>query len=203
MAINYGADAIGLLVGQKHSSTDFIDSDTAKEIVEALPPFCASVLVTHLIDPKEIIDLATDIGVTTIQLHGDSTPDDAQTIKNGLPYIKLYKAIHVTDEGSIENGRDFLPYVDAILLDTANPSTGQVGGTGMTHDWSISKRIVQAYDKPVILAGGLNPENVAEAIKMIEPFGVDVNSGTKGTNDYKDAGRVKDFIYNAKLALSN
>lgn len=200
MAINYGADAIGLLVGQKHTSTDFIDIDTAKDIVQALPPFCSSVMVTHLVDTGEIIDLASKISVNTIQLHGDSSPNDAQLIKIALPYIKIYKAIHVTNENSVDGGKEFLPYVDAILLDTANASTGQVGGTGMTHDWSISKRIVETYDKPIILAGGLDPDNVTDAIKEVMPFGVDVNSGTKGESGYKDADKVRSFIRNAKLA---
>lgn len=139
-AIGYGADAIGLLVGQQHSSADFIDENLAKSIVEVLPPFCSSVMVTHLTDVAVIIDLAKKIGVTTIQLHGDSKPGDAKDIKTSLPYIKIYKAIHVTDEGSIKKGKDFLSFVDAVLLDTANVATGQVGGTGITHDWSISKR---------------------------------------------------------------
>lgn len=198
LAISYGADAIGLLVGQTHTSDDFIDADTARDIVKALPPFCSSVMVTHLSDVEEIIELARRIGVSTIQLHGDSTPKDVQMIKDALSYLKVYKAIHVTDKSSIENGKQFLPFVDAILLDTANFATGQVGGTGLTHDWSISKKIVEEYGKPIILAGGLNPENVGAAIKAVMPFGVDVNSGTKAEDGYKSPEKLRDFIENAK-----
>ena len=200
-AISYGADAIGLLVGQEHTSDDFIDDELAKSIVEALPPFCSSVMVTHLTDVPKIIELASKIGVTTIQLHGYSKPSDVNDIKIALPYIKIYKAIHITGEDSVDIGKDFLPFVDAVLLDTTNLSTGQVGGTGITHDWSISKKIVQEYNKPVILAGGLTPDNVADAIKYVMPFGVDVNSGIKGADGYKDKDKLNDFIGNAKLAL--
>lgn len=197
-AINCGADAIGVLVGQRHTSDDFIGSERAKSIVQALPPFCSSVMVTHLTDVSSIVTLAGKIGVTTIQLHGETTPKDAKAIKDALPYMKVYKAIHVVDESTVEWGRQFLPFVDAVLLDTVNPATGQVGGTGLTHDWAVSKKMIELYDKPVILAGGLTPENVVGAIKTVKPFGVDVNSGVKGADGFKDLEKLRLFIANAK-----
>ena len=200
-AIEYGADAVGLLVGQRHASNDFIDKKYAKSIVENLPPFCSSVLVTHLEESETIISLAQFIGVTTIQLHGNSTMEGALYIKKKLPYIKLIKALHVVDRSSIEKGHKFLRAVDAILLDTVNLNTGQVGGTGKIHDWNLSREIVTFYNKPVILAGGLNPENIQQAIKKVKPFGVDVNSGTKGKDGFKDYRKLKDFIYKAKNIL--
>ncbi len=202
MAVFYGADAIGLLVGQKHSSTDFIDKEFAKKIVSHLPPFCSSVLVTHLVDNEEIVSLAQFIGVTTIHLHGDSTPDDAQIIREKIPYIKLIKSLHVVNEKSIANGYGYLNAVDAILLDTVNLETDQVGGTGITHDWDLSREIVEKYRKPVFLAGGLNPENVNEAIQAVKPFGVDANSGTKGESGFKSNEKLKAFIHNAKNIIS-
>ncbi len=197
-AINLGADAVGLLVGQQHASNDFIDEEQAKSIVDELPPFCSSILVTHLEDNEDIIDLARYLGVSTIQLHGNSSPENARYIKRRLSNIKLIKSLHVINEDSIEHGRKYLSVVDAILLDTINKETGQVGGTGITHNWYLSKKIVLSYDKPVILAGGLNPENVAEAIKEVRPFGVDVNSGTKGKDGYRDYIKMKKFIEQAK-----
>ena len=197
-AIEQGADAIGLLVGQVHTSNDFISKESAKSIVSGLPPFCSSVLVTHLENNNEIIALAQYIGATTIQLHGDSTPKDAFFIKKELPYIKLIKSLHIINKKSIEDGRKFIDAVDAILLDTVNPNTGQVGGTGKTHDWKISREIVESYNIPIILAGGLNPENIEQAIKEVQPFGVDANSGTKGDDGYKDYRKLKDFIRKAK-----
>lgn len=198
LAISLGSDAIGLLVGQQHASNDFIDGEQAKKIVNELPPFCSTVLVTHLEENEEIIDLAKYIGVSTIQLHGDSSPESAQYIKKRIPNIKLIKSLHVINETSIEYGRKYLDVIDAILLDTINKETGQVGGTGKTHDWHLSKQIVLSYNKPVILAGGLNTDNIVEAIQAVRPFGVDVNSGTKGENGYRDSIKMYNFIKLAK-----
>jgi len=198
-AISYGADAVGFLVGQIHHSRDFVKKEKAKKIVSQLPPFCSSVLVTHYHNVNDILSLAKYIGVTTIQLHGDSKPDDIKQIKKELPYIKILKSLHVFDQQSIEEGRQFIGFADAIILDTANKKTGQVGGTGITHDWDISRRIVEEYDIPVILAGGLSPDNVEEAIKTVKPFGVDVNSGVRAEDGLKDLAKLKSFIEKAKL----
>lgn len=196
--IECGADAIGLLVGQRHTANDFITPDQAKEIVSQMPAFSSSVLVTHLTDAQEISDLAKYTGVSTIQLHGGTGIEEAKYVKEQLPYIKLVQCLHVTGPESIEEGKAILPYIDAVLLDTCNVATGQVGGTGLTHDWNISKRIVQEYDKPIILAGGLNPDNVAEAIRAVRPYGVDANSGTKNAEGLKDYNKIKAFVANAK-----
>src|SRR5665647_1590330 len=119
-AVEYGADGIGLLVGQKHNSPDFISPDEAKDIIRQLPTFVSSVLVTHLSAPSEIVALAKELGVTTIQLHGDTTPREAKEIRADLPYIKLYKAIHVTGIEAIQNAEAYADVVDAVILDTIN-----------------------------------------------------------------------------------
>ncbi|WP_319430381.1 phosphoribosylanthranilate isomerase [Mycobacterium sp. RTGN5] len=197
-ALEYGADELGFLVGQRHHSPDFLDAADAAAIIGALPPATSSVLVTHLVEPDDIVALATAIGVTTIQLHGDTSPAKATLIKQRLPHIKTYKAIHVIDAQSIATARQYVNIVDAIVLDTINVATNQVGGTGHTHDWSISRQIADQLPTPVILAGGLNPDNVGEAIRQVKPFGVDVNSGTKGADGFKDHGRLQRFVDSAK-----
>jgi len=151
------------------------------------------------VDNEEIASLARFIGISTIQLHGDNTVGDALTIKEMLPGIKLIKSLHVTDKNSIQLGRKFLEVVDAILLDTIIIETDQVGGTGITHDWNLSREIVESYNLPVILAGGLNPDNVQQAIQTVKPFAVDANSGTKGSDGFKDVDKLKAFIKNAKM----
>lgn len=196
-AAEYGADAVGVLVGQTHSSTDFLDESDAAAIVDALPPHVAPVLVTHLAEPAEIVALATAIGVTAIQLHGPTSPAQAAVIRGRMPHIKIYKAIHVVGPQSIDSARRYVETVDAVVLDTVNVATDQIGGTGRTHDWSISRRIVEQVPIPVILAGGLDPDNVGEAIRQVGPYGVDVNSGTKGPDGYKDPAKLKRFIVNA------
>jgi phosphoribosylanthranilate isomerase len=182
LTINCGADAIGLLVGQRHRSDDFISVELAKEICGICPPYVSPVLVTHLESPTEIYQLASKIGVHTIQIHSECQVPEIQALRQMLPFTKLIKNFHVTSNKLIDYVRSFESIVDAIILDTINLEEDRVGGTGMIHDWSLSAKIVQETSLPVILAGGLNPKNVADAIKLVKPYAVDVNSGgfTKG-----------------------
>ncbi len=198
-AVSYGADAVGFLIGQVHYSTDsFISPEQAAEIVAKLPPFCSTVIVTHLSQAKEIIGVAKIANVNTIQLHGDTTPKEAIEIKEQLPYIKTYKVVHVFDDGAIEEAQKYTGVVDGIILDTAIKETGQVGGTGKTHNWDVSRKVVESISLPIILAGGLNPDNVIYAIKTVHPYAVDVNSGVSNKDGTKDHKKLKAFIERAK-----
>jgi len=198
-AISFGADAVGFLVGQVHYSTGiFITPQQASDIVAALPPFCSAVLVTHLARPPDVIRAARIANVSTLQLHGDTSAPEAIRIKQQLPYIKTYKAVHVLGENAISHAQRYVGAVDGIVLDTAITETGQIGGTGKTHDWRISHKIVRSVPLPVILAGGLNPDNVAEAIETVRPFAVDVNSGVSHSDGSKDLQKLKLFILRAK-----
>jgi len=197
-AVRLGADAIGLLVGQEHASRDFITPALAASIARQLPPFCAIVLATHINSVKEVLQLANFIGVNALQLHGDSTPEDIIQIKKKLPYLKIIKSLHIIDDTSIEIGKKFIGVADAILLDTFDKATRQIGGTGKIHNWKISKKIVEEYNIPIILAGGLTSDNVSDAIKFVRPYGVDVNTGTKGKNGFKDYRKMELFIKRAK-----
>lgn len=163
-----------------------------------LPPFASSVLVTHFSAPEEILPIVEVTNTTTVQLHGNTTPDEATHIKKELPFLKTYKAIHVFDESAINDASRYVGSVDGIILDTAIPATGQVGGTGRTHDWRISQKVVRSLDLPVILAGGLNPENVFEAVRFVQPYAVDVNSGVTKPNGEKDHEKLRQFISRAK-----
>ena len=197
-AVEYGADAIGLLVGQEHTSNDFISVEQAKGIVNKMPPFVSTVLVTHIIEVTEIIKMIKEIGVSTVQLHSDIGIEEIKTIKNNCPNIKIIKLIHIIDEQSIEKVKLFECIADAILLDTINFATNQVGGTGKTHDWEIDRKIVEETAAKIIVAGGLNKDNVKDAIIKINPFGVDVNSGVQNEKGFKDYDKLKKFIFNAK-----
>jgi phosphoribosylanthranilate isomerase len=181
-----------------HSTSTFLSAEQAAEIVARLPLFCSSVLVTHLSRPEQVMPILKIADVTTLQLHGDTTPEETVQIKMQLPYLKTYKAIHVFDESAIQEAAQYISCVDGIILDTAIRATGQVGGTGKTHDWSISKAVVRSIALPVILAGGLNPENIAEAIRTVQPYGVDVNSGVSKAGGIKDHEKLRLFIARAK-----
>jgi phosphoribosylanthranilate isomerase len=198
MAAYCGADAIGLLVGQKHNSDDFIDIGLAQKIVKECPPYISPVLVTHLDDAEEISNLAYQIGVTSIQLHSDCTVDSIISLRKTLPHIKIIKNFHVNGLEVIHAMKPYEAVVDAFILDTLDLANDKVGGTGLVHDWNISKKIVKDVSRPVILAGGLTPENVEEAIRLVKPYGVDASSGLKDSNSFKDKMKMFNFVYRAK-----
>ena len=198
-AISFGADAVGFLVGQVHYSTSsFMLPERVAKIVARLPPFCSTVLVTHLSRPEQVIRVLRIANVTTLQLHGDTTPAEAIEIKNQFPFLKAYKVIHVSDDSAIQEVSRYVGFADGIILDTTIKATGQVGGTGRTHDWRLSEKIARSTTLPVILAGGLNPENISEAVRTVQPYGVDANSGVSNPNGTKDHEKLGLFIARAK-----
>lgn len=198
MSLAAKADIIGILVGQEHNSVDFVDKHQAKEITDFVNGRCDVSLVTHLTTADEIIELTNFIGNNVIQLHSDIKEDEVKKIRTKLPNVKLVRLIHISQNGEIVTDYKKMKYVDFYLLDSFNLKSDQVGGTGLTHDWQKSNELIKKLNKPTFLAGGLNPENVAEAIKISLPYGVDVNSGCKNKNGVKDAKKVKMFVSNAK-----
>jgi phosphoribosylanthranilate isomerase len=142
------------------------------------------VLVTHLITAADVLDLHRRVPAPAIQLHDDIPADEIIVLRQHLPHVTLIKAIGVVDESAIGAARQVEPFVDALLLDSRTHD--RIGGTGRVHDWRISRRIVTAARVPVILAGGLTPENVADAIGTVRPYGVDANSGLEFPNGDKD-----------------
>ena len=199
IAAELGADAIGLLVGQKHDSPDFISAPVARDISRALPPSVEAVLVTHVEDVEELERLLQQSEITAIQLHSEIAPSSVERLRHRLPHLKIFKSVNIISADSVAYPEAFEQLVDGFVLDSINVATGQVGGTGKTHDWSVSREIVMRYaDVPIILAGGLNSENVRSAIERVRPFGVDVNSGTKAADGFKDPQKMEAFIVEAK-----
>ena len=198
MCLDAGAEIIGILVGQEHTSNDFVDKNVARKIVEYVNGKCDVSLVTHLTDANEIIELTKFIGNNVIQLHSDIKESEVEKIVRNLPDIKLVRLIHVASDGTICTDYKKMKYADYYLLDSFNLKTNQVGGTGLTHDWNKSNELIKILNKPTFLAGGLNPDNVKEAIKKAKPYGVDVNSGCKNEFGRKDPNKVKLFVKNAK-----
>lgn len=190
------ADIIGILVGQKHNSNDFISKEQAKTIVDYVNKRISVALVTHLKEAKEIVNLTKYIGNDIIQLHSDIEEQEVEKIKEELPAIKLIRLIQISKEGKVITDISKIKYVDYYLLDSFNLKTNQIGGTGIIHDWGKSKELVEKLKYPVFLAGGLNPSNVKTAIAIVNPYGVDVNSGCK-TNDKKDRNKVIEFVKKA------
>jgi phosphoribosylanthranilate isomerase len=207
-AISYGADALGFQVGMRHKTEDEVSPEEAKAIVASLPPFVSYVMATHLQDAKTIISLLKLIQkATTVQLHDDDIDlKEISIIREKMPSVRIIKAIHVGVDGSespLQKLHNYDDIVDAIILDSVNLKEDRIGGTGMTHDWTLSKKMVDNSHLPVILAGGLTQDNVQYAIRSVRPYAVDVNSGVKisRTSRRKDLVKVRNFIYRAKNAL--
>ena len=198
IALDAGADAIGLICGINHRSEDEVTPEVARQLTAAAPPFVSTVLVTHRDTPESILDLADQTGVNTIQVHGIVTLDTLKAVHATAGSRKVLRAVHVSGEEAIADALESAAHCDGLLLDSR--SKDRLGGTGKTHDWSISRRIVEAVAEigtPVILAGGLNPGNVGAAAEKVGPFGVDVNSGVDDANGDKSPTLCRDFVRNA------
>jgi phosphoribosylanthranilate isomerase len=200
LAGRYGADAIGLLVGRLHRAHDFVRRDVARRICQSVVPFITPVLVTHLEDPNQILRLADAVPCPVLQLHSDLSPSLLAALCERLRPKKVIGKVSVQGRGALDRAREIESSVDAIVLDSIDLATDRVGGTGITHDWSISAEIVANCKVPVVLAGGLRPENVAEAIHMVRPFAVDVNSGVERPNGRKSEKRLCRFIEAVRAA---
>lgn len=191
-AAYFGADALGVV--NVPESKRYVKLSAAKELFAVVPPFVSRVLVAA---PKRLSE-AKDIegcGADYLQLHGVEDVGFIRDIRESTR-LKLIKQLYVTGPESVEQARAYSEVVDAILLDTKTKEG--MGGTGKAHDWNLSKKIVSSIDKPVILAGGLNPENVANAITKVRPYAVDVASGVESSPGIKDKDKIKQFLFNAK-----
>ena len=193
-----GAHALGLLVGRLHAAADFLEPEQARELALALSPFVVAVLVTHRQDPEEVVALAAQVPTAVAQLHSDLGPAELKDLRARLLPRKILGLVSVEDDSALDRAREIEPFVDGIVLDSRDRATDRVGGTGRVHDWSISARIVAASRVPIILAGGLTPDNVGAAIRTVQPWGVDVNSGVESADGRKDPLRVRRFMEAAR-----
>jgi phosphoribosylanthranilate isomerase len=193
MAVAAGADALGFLVGLDYESEDELEPARARELVRQVPVFVTPVLVTHRTELDAILRLCDAVPAAHVQLHGPASLDDVPALRRAFPHLKVIKAVHVVDRASIDAARAAAAVVDAVILDTRAGT--RLGGTGKTHDWAISRAICDAIrPTPVILAGGLRPDNVAAAIRQVRPFAVDVNSGVSVARGVKSHELVTRFV---------
>jgi phosphoribosylanthranilate isomerase len=196
VVVGAGVDAVGLICGvDVYVSEDKLEPEAARRLALLVPPFVAVTLVTHLTDPGEILALADFVGVDTIQLHGDVTPAQTARVHARRGGRRVTQRVHVTGEDALDAAREVAGVCDAIHLDSR--TADRVGGTGHTHDWSISRRIVGAMAelrRPVILSGGLTPANVAAAIAAVQPYAVDANSGVEDEDGNKSADGARAFV---------
>jgi phosphoribosylanthranilate isomerase len=180
LAIRYGASAIGL-VSAMPSGPGVLPEKRIAEIAATVPPGVASCLLTSQTSVAGIVDQQRRLRVNTLQLCDRLGEGTHRELREALPGVALVQVVHVAGEEAIAEAAGVAPQVDAILLDSGNQGRAvkELGGTGRRHDWSISRRVVDAVPVPVYLAGGLRPDNVAEAVSTVRPFGVDVCSGIR------------------------
>ncbi|MCK4335100.1 MAG: phosphoribosylanthranilate isomerase [Candidatus Aenigmarchaeota archaeon] len=189
-----GADSIGFVLESHEGMT----KEYAKEIISKMENLGRSVLITYLNTAKEVKQVMEYLGLKYVQLHAKTEISEILEMRKSMPWLKIVKSVNVKGMESIEEAKEYEEHVDYILLDTQDPETGKLGATGKTHDWDISRKIVKKVEVPVILAGGLNPDNIEEAIKKTKPFGVDVHTGVEGEDGLKSEEKVKLFIERAK-----
>lgn len=185
-AISFGASALGL-VGKMPSGPGVIEDDLICAIANSVPPPVATFLLTSETSAEAIIAYHHRTLTNTIQIV-DALPDGAyQDLRHALPHVKFVQVIHVVNEQSIDEALRISAHADALLLDSGNPNLAvkELGGTGRTHNWKLSRQIVEQAKIPVFLAGGLKAENVKAALDTVQPFGLDLCGGvrTKGALD--------------------
>ena len=200
LALTAGADAVGFITEVPLETPRRITLERARTLVRKVPIFVESVLVIMPTSPEEVYQMAERARPGAIQIH---TPPDSELLEriqdlrreNGIKIVQtigIGKKTLLEIHGEIER---ISRYINAVLLDTERPCGG--GGTGRTHDWSMSREIVEETKLPVILAGGLNHENVRDAVRTVRPYGVDTASGVE-VNGVKEKYRLRAFIINAK-----
>jgi len=194
LAIGYGASALGL-VSAMPSGPGVVSDETIAEVARIVPPPVASFLLTSRQDAGGIIEQQRRLRVSTLQLVDRLTVGTHRDLRAALPGIGLVQVIHVTGPESVEEALTVAPEVDALLLDSGNLAlpVKELGGTGRRHDWRLSREIREGAGVPVFLAGGLTPENVAEAIATVRPFGLDLCSGVR-TEGALDEGKLERFF---------
>jgi len=198
MAVQAGADAVGFITEVPVDSPRKISLSVASQLITRVPVFVSSVLVIMPKNADEAVNMINEARPTAVQIHNVLQLSELRKIREtGVKIIKTIPVSeHADTEMLIDLVKDLSGIVDAVLLDTA--IDGKTGGTGVSHNWELSSRVVLSAGIPVILAGGLTPSNVCEAVQSVRPYAVDTASGVE-TNGKKDETKIIDFINNARM----
>jgi phosphoribosylanthranilate isomerase len=191
-ATEAGTDALGFILYSK--SKRFIKAKDVRKITLKLPPFILKVGVFVNEDPRNVLEILSYAHLDFAQLHGDETPEECEYV-GAHRVIKVFRLKEVSE---VEKIKPYIGKIRAILLDTY--SKDSYGGTGKTFNWEIAMAVKERFDITVILSGGLNPENVAKAIREVNPYAVDVSSGVETEPGKKDKEKVFQFVKVAKCS---
>jgi len=190
-----GADAVGFIVGVTSSPRN-LTLKKAEKLIKKVPIFVDSVVVTVTNNINSLTKIYEKLKPDALQIHGENL-SEASVIREKIHDTPLIKALYMKTGNVIKDAMEASNSFDAILLDSFVP--GKYGGTGVVHDLEMSKRVKQTIEpKPLILAGGLKPENVKDAIQIVQPYAVDVSTGVESRLGIKDSQKVFEFIKNAK-----
>ena len=203
LLIECGVEYLGFPLQLSFHQED-LSEELAAEIIQSLSPPNYGVLITYLDEADAVVELCEKLGCSIVQLHEKISEYELAKLRNSMPDITIIKSLIVSDDNlnDMINDINLLDkHVDAFIIDTYDHSTGASGATGKTHDWNISKTLVDISSKPVILAGGLNETNVYEAIKFVSPAGVDSHTGVEGENGRKDEKVTRKFVDEANRAF--
>jgi phosphoribosylanthranilate isomerase len=193
-AATAGADAVGFVVDVTSSRN--ISLTDAKKLIRQVPPFVKSVLVTVPASLEDLVETCEALNPDAVQIHGENL-QDVGAVRGKLPNKLLIGAVKANPADAVGNAAKIAKTFDAVLLDSF--AQGKHGGTGRVHDWNVSQHVKHViHPKPLILAGGLNPENVAEAVRTVQPYAVDVSSGVERQPGIKDYQKMVEFVKNAK-----
>lgn len=194
LAVRHGAAALGL-VSTMPSGPGVISEERIAEIAARVPPPVGTFLLSCAGTAEALVEQHRRTRTNTLQLVDSVPREELRRLRRALPGVRLVQVIHVTGPASLDEALEVAPEVDALLLDSGNPSLAvkELGGTGRVHDWEVSRRIRERAPVPVFLAGGLRPENVVEAVRQVGPFGVDICSGLR-TNGALDEEKVARFF---------
>ena len=200
--VEVGVDHIGVLVGKGEYPREF-SPEQAKEILQGVATPAKKVVLSLSKNLEDIIETVNKTNPDILHLGTAPEfllPADVRTLKKQFPKLKVMRSIPVRDERSVELAKQYDGVADYLLLDTQKKGDTHVGATGETHNWSVSKKIVESVSIPVILAGGLGPNNIAKAILKVRPFGVDSKTKTdKAGSHEKDIDKVREFVRVAKV----
>lgn len=203
MLLDEGADLLGFPIGLAVHAEE-IDPARAREIVRELSLEERGVLITYLDEAMEILELSRIVGVRRLQLHEEVSLVEIARLRAAAPDLVIMKSLIVRGSDVsllIQRCRAYQPFVDAFITDTYDPDTAACGATGKTHDWEVSRLLVERSCRPVILAGGLKPGNVRDAIIRVRPEGVDAHTGLERADGRKDRELVRRFVGEAKRAF--
>jgi len=197
-----GATALGFTLALPSGVHDGLTTAKAAKIIKRLPSGILPVVITYLREADSASDLANQVGAEAVQFHGGLPESQLLRFRRLCPGLKTIGLVTVKDESSIQTAASLSPPLwDAIILDSFHPETGRTGATGLTHDWAVSAAIVRKSPLPVILAGGLNPGNVADAIATVRPYGVDAHTGLENPDGARNFDKIRAFITASRAAL--